>query len=137
MALYLKQGKPVFLLNTLAGDTTSVASNEALPQGTTALELDVQRGPGAPQAAADYAVTIKAGGRVLARQTVRFAMPASFGISETFGVGIDNGSAVLPGAAGDAPFAGRIADVVFDFNSTSQPAPSASLDQYSAFLKSQ
>jgi arylsulfatase len=136
LGLYLKDGKPVFLLISLAGDTTSIASREALAPGTTTLELDVQRGPGAPQAPAAYAVTIKAAG-VLAQQTVRFAMPASFGISETFGVGIDNGSAVMPGQPADVPFAGRIGDVVFDFNSTAQSARSVSLEQYSAFLKSQ
>jgi arylsulfatase len=114
--LYLRQGRPVFLMTTLKGETVEVAASEALPAGATSLELAVERAPAAPTSPTDFAVTIRTGGKVLAQQTVRFAMPMSFGIAETFGVGIDDGSPVLAGTRGSVPFPGRLGDVVFDFS---------------------
>lgn len=118
MGLYLRDGKPVFLMTTLQGETSEVASSETLPKGSTAIELDVSRTQAASlglDAPADFAVTIKAGGRVIAQRQLSFALPFTFGIAETFGIGIDDGSPLLPGAKSGVPFAGRISDVMFDF----------------------
>ena len=67
---------------------------------------------GSPQ----HAVTLTANDKVLMQDTVEFKLPGSFGISEVFGVGIDNGSPVLEGARADTPLNGHISDVTFDFS---------------------
>ena len=111
-ALYLKQGKPVFTLNTIDGQNSSVVASEALPAGTTDLQLKFDRPKGG-----DATVTISAGGRVLASGTVPAATLQALSATELFGVGIDSGTAVLPGAEPDVPFPGQISQVTFDFTS--------------------
>jgi arylsulfatase len=111
MALYLKDGRPVLVLNSLAGESTRFAASEALPAGDVPIALSFTSRNGSD----DHEVTISAQGRVLAEGAVRFAIPKSFGISEVFGVGIDNGSPVLAGAKADEVFSGGITDVTFDF----------------------
>lgn len=115
IGLYLRQGKPVFLMIDLKGRTVEVASGETLSAGAGTLELEVDHASVQPGEATDYTVTIRAGGRTLAHQTVRYAMPLTFGIAETFGVGIDDGSTIVPGARSGQPFAGSLTDVVFQF----------------------
>jgi arylsulfatase len=109
-ALYLKAGKPVFTLNTMAGENTSILASEALPAGVTELQLRFDRPKGG-----DAAVTISASGRVLASGTVPAATLQAFSATELFGVGIDSGTAVLPGAEADVHFPGGIGQVTFDF----------------------
>ncbi|MGE3690298.1 MAG: arylsulfatase [Novosphingobium sp.] len=115
VALYLREGRPVFIANALEGDGDSAASSEALPAGKSDIELEVRMQAGAvPGMAVPHAI-IRSGGRVLAEKTLSHAIPASFGIAETFGVGIDTGSPVMAGQKSDMPFAGGISDVIFDF----------------------
>jgi arylsulfatase len=116
IGLYLRDGKPVFILNTVAGETTEVASEQALPAGASTIRLDFANRAAAPGTPAEDEVTITADGKVLARKTISAAIPVSYGISETFGVGADTGSPVLAGYRAGLPFAGTIGDVVFDFN---------------------
>jgi len=111
IGLYLKDGKPVFTLNTLPGDNTSIAATEALPAGQTTLALTFTR----PKDG-DAAVTISAGGRVVAQGTVPLAAMQAFSATEMFGVGFDNATSVLPGERIDMRFPGAISDVTFDFN---------------------
>jgi hypothetical protein len=61
-------------------------------------------------------VTIKADGRVLAQRDLAFPLPLSFGIAETFGIGIDDGSPLLVGTRSGTPFEGTISDVEFNFS---------------------
>lgn len=111
VALYLKFGKPVFTLNTMAGDNTSIMASEALPAGASAIKLRFERPKGG-----DAAVTISAGGRVLAQGTIPAATLQAFSATELFGLGIDSGTPVLPGAEPDVHFPGGISDVTFDFS---------------------
>lgn len=115
MALYLRESKPVFLFNNLAGKSSELAASEALPQGSTTIELTFVNGKPGTQEPADHQIVIKANGKLLARGKLHFALPRSFGISETFGIGIDNGSPVLPGAPTDIPLAGTISNVSIEF----------------------
>jgi len=112
MALYLRAGKPVFAVNTLDGRTHEIAASEALPAGTTRLELRFERprGPGAASA------TITAGGRVLASGAVPADVMSGFGVFELLGVGIDHATPVLRGAQPGGTLAAGISDVVFDFS---------------------
>jgi arylsulfatase len=119
MGLYLREGRPVFLMTSLQGETAEVAASEALPGGATTIELDVVRPNPASlmaTAATSFDVAIKAGDRVLAQRKLDFPLPYSFGIAETFGVAIDDGSPLLAGTRSGMPFAGKISDVVFDFS---------------------
>lgn len=115
MGLYLRQGRPVFLMTDIKGHAVEVAASEALKAGASAIELIVDHAPVMPGMETDYTVTIRTADRTLAQQTVRFAMPMTFGISEAFGVGIDEGSTLVPGARSGQPFAGSLTDVVFQF----------------------
>ncbi|MCB2060011.1 MAG: arylsulfatase [Novosphingobium sp.] len=112
MGLYLRDGKPVVILTTIKGETTEIAAGEALPAGQSTLSLTFTNARGSDE----HRVTISANDKTLAHDTVSFAMPVSFGIFESFGVGIDYGSALLPGAKAGVPFAGTIGEVVFDFS---------------------
>ena len=111
IALYLRDGKPVFALNTLDGKATEIAASEALPSGQSVIEmtLDRPRGPG------EAKVTIGSGGRVLVQGKVPAETMKAFTVHGYFGVGIDRGSPVLAGAKSYVPFPGQISDVVFDF----------------------
>lgn len=111
MAFYLRNGKPVFVVNALTGKSTELAADRALPPGPSTLRLEFVNRPGA----AGKRVTITANGLPLAKGTLDVAIPVSFGISETFGVGIDNGSAVLPVTGSEARLDRELRDVVFDF----------------------
>jgi hypothetical protein len=110
-ALYLRDGAPVLLLSNLSGETAEVASQRPLSAGSHMIGLTYTNTHGLDQ----HRVSISADGQTVAEQTVDIALPHSYGISETFGVGIDNGSPVLEGAETDAPFPGQIGEVIFDF----------------------
>lgn len=111
MGFYLRDGRPVVVLTSLAGETAQFEAPEPLPAGEVAIGLEFTN----PRGSNDHEVTISAGGRVLAKGALAFAIPKSFGISEVFGVGIDNGSPVLANSAPDRTIPGGITDVVFDF----------------------
>jgi arylsulfatase len=113
IALYLREGRPVFILRSLAGEKTELAAAQPLPAGKSNIGLTVTSPPGSPP---NRAVTITADGRTLARGDLSFPIPQSFGISEVFGVGIDNGSTVLDGAEPDVPLAAGLSDVTFRLN---------------------
>jgi arylsulfatase len=117
MGFYLKDGKPMFILNTLSGETVAVATHEALSAGSTQIKLEVAKGA-ATNGMTDYQVTISADDRLLAQETIHCAIPVYFGISEVFGVGSDEGSPVLAGYSAGIPLRGRISGVVFDFTSS-------------------
>lgn len=114
IALYLDRGRPRFILNDLKGGSATVASDSKL-QGNVELQLDVQRSPAGTDGKTAFDVTISADRRILVRQTLRFVLPAYFGLSEVFGIGSDTGSPVLSGYDAGSPFPGRIGQVRFDF----------------------
>lgn len=115
-ALYLRDGVPVVIMNSIAGKTTEFAASQPL-SGKTILSLAFTNagamGFTGEHGSSEHEVTISADGKVLAKGAVSFAMPRSFGISEVFGVGIDNGSTVLAGAEADVPLAAGLSDVTF------------------------
>jgi len=120
IALYLRGGKPVFALNTIAGEASEVAASEALKSGKTRIKLEFRRarGPG------DGDVAISADDKVLATGKVAEARLKNFMVFELFGIGLDGGTPVVAGARPDVPFPGNISNVTFDFN-LPNPAPAA------------
>jgi len=115
IGFYLVDGKPTYVMNGLKGETVAVAAPQALGAGKTPIALTVARGMPGSDGVTEFDVTIRAAGKELTRQTVRFALPGYFGLSEVFGVGADDGSPVLAGYHPGVPFAGRISDVEFSF----------------------
>ncbi|WP_158241551.1 arylsulfatase [Novosphingobium sp. TH158] len=116
MGLYLREGKPVLVLRSLSGQVKEVAANVPIAAGKATVELAFSGTRGSPE----HDVEIKVNGQRVASEAISFAIPASFGISEVFGVGIDNGSTVLSEARADTPISGRIEDILFDFSSSAQ-----------------
>ncbi|MCT2398003.1 arylsulfatase [Novosphingobium mangrovi (ex Huang et al. 2023)] len=124
IALYLNEGRPELLLRAVDGSGVSVLADKPVPSGASALELDLAKGERGADGLSTYQVTIRSGDAVLVDKPVRFALPWYFGLSETFGVGVDNGSPVLAGAAVDVPFPGKLTDVEFAFDPEARPFPS-------------
>jgi hypothetical protein len=114
--MYLDDGRPALILNSLSGETATVMASGALPAGEHVITLDFDKGEVGKDRSAAYSVTIKAGEKVLAQRTLSFKLAQYFGIPETFGVGNDEGSPVLKGYAAGTPFPGTISDVTFDFS---------------------
>ena len=123
VALYLDQGKPVFIITALNGAKTEVRGSAALAAGTSEIGLVVVKSAPGADGKSDYHVTISNGQQVLADQIVRTAIAPFFGIPDTFGVGNDEGSPVLAGYPAGVPLDGELRDVVFDFNGSAAPAP--------------
>lgn len=115
IGFYLKEGRPLVLVNALNGKSASVAARESLGAGVTQVKLDFRKGDKSPDETSAYRITISANDRILAEETVQWSIPSFFGISEVFGVGTDEGSPVLAGYAAGTPLSGSISDVVFDF----------------------
>ena len=118
IGLYLKEGKPVLIMNGLDGTSDSVMADKALAAGSHAIELKLARGRTAEDGTGEYRVTISSGDTVLVDRPMRFRMAQYFGLPATFGVGEDEGSPVMKGYRAGVPFPGRISDVVFDFSAT-------------------
>jgi arylsulfatase len=116
IGMYLDDGRPALILNSLSGETATVMASGALPAGEHVITLDFDKGEVGKDRSAAYSVTIKAGEKVLAQRTLSFKLAQYFGIPETFGVGNDEGSPVLKGYAAGTPFPGTISDVTFDFS---------------------
>jgi arylsulfatase len=115
IAFYLKDGKPVVVMNDLGGRTRMVAADSALEGGAQQIGLDVVRGQADTSGAIPFDVTIRANGKVIGQQKIDFALPFYFGIPETFDLAADWGSPVLAGYRAGTPFPGRLSDVLFDF----------------------
>ena len=115
IGFYLDAGRPVFILNTLKGETVRVTAREALGAGSRQIQLDVVRGSAGADGASDYRVTIRADKQVLAEATLHFTLAPYFGIPDTFDVGFDEGSPVLAGFPSGAALPARLSDVEFAF----------------------
>lgn len=122
LALYLRKGSPVFIINRMDGQSLEIAADTPLAAGERRISLEFARGrePG------DTPVVIRADDRVVAQGVVPAEQIKAFGVFEHFGVGVDGGTPVMAGAKTDVPFPGRISDVVFDFN---QSSPAAAAEQ--------
>ena len=116
ISLYLDGGKPLFMATALNGDGVRVASTTAMEPGPHKLVLTAQRGPVALDGRTALAVTISADGKPVAEQTVHIAIPRQTSLAETFAVGHDDASPMLPGYPAGRPLNARIHDIVIDFN---------------------
>jgi arylsulfatase A-like enzyme len=113
MAAYLADGVPALAMRDLSGNLVQVQAKTGLPTGATELSVMVERATPVPMSDEAITVTISAGGQVLAKETVKTRMPATYGIAETFDLGIDRGSPVSPTYNSDQPFAGTLGKISF------------------------
>ena len=114
MAAYLAQGVATFAFRDLNGQLTQVKANAPLPTGKSQLSVTIERPAPKPMTPELVTVTIKAGDMVLAAQSVTTILPVfGYGISETFDLGVDRGSAVSPDYRRDQPFNGTLGKVSF------------------------
>jgi arylsulfatase len=116
IGFYLANGRPTLVMNDLGGRSVSVAAAEPLSHGAQTIALDLIRGQPDASGATPFEVAIRSGDKVLAQQRLLFALPAYFGIPETFDLASDWGSPVLAGYRAGAPFPGTLTDLTFDFN---------------------
>ncbi len=112
IGLYLEEGRPVLILNSLKGESMRVEAKQALPVGVSSLELSFGNRAKSP----DHPVRIRVNGEVAAEGTLRMLLPRTFGIPETFDIGVDQGSTILAGMKSGEPFGGKLSNIVFDFN---------------------
>ncbi|WP_317928616.1 arylsulfatase [Halioxenophilus sp. WMMB6] len=121
MGLYLKQGKPVFLLRGISGEEVRVASKRRLKAGNNALKLRFEylnRQPGQmmpPLAPSDIRLTLTNNDEALFSETVNFPMPGTFSSTESFDIGRDDGKPLSDDYPSEADFPGEIRNIVFDF----------------------
>lgn len=112
LSLYIDQGKPAFALRNIAAESRVIAGDHILGAGETNLSLRVS---GADEDGA-RTIAIWAADRELARETIDGAYMKDVFPYENFDIGIDYGSAVMPGARPGLPFPGKLSDISFDFN---------------------
>jgi arylsulfatase len=115
MAAYLSKGVAGFAFRDLSGNLQVVEAPAALPAGPVHLTVRIDRPSPQPMRIETVTVTISAGDKVLVSQNVTTAVPATFGVAETFDIGMDRGSAVSPAYRPDQPFSGRLGKVSFQF----------------------
>lgn len=116
IGFYLSDGRPTLVMNDLGGRSVTVAATEALAPGAQDIALDLRRGQPDASGATPFEVTIRSRGQAVAQEKLSFALPAYFGIPETFDLAADWGSPVLAGYRSGTPFPGKLSDVTFDFN---------------------
>lgn len=113
MAAYLAKGVPAFAFRDLSGRLQVIEAPTPLRSGSTALSVRVERAAPRPMSVETVTVTISAGDQVLIRKDVSTTIPATYGVAETFDVGIDRGSAVSPAYRPDQRFSGKLGKVSF------------------------
>ncbi|WP_428303787.1 arylsulfatase [Lacipirellula sp.] len=117
--LYLKEGKPTFVYNFLAGDRTALAADEPLPKGKATLVAEFKYdGKPNPQNYADMGqggtVTLSVNGKKIAEGRLERTIPIQMSISEGLDVGMDVGSAVSFDYKPPFAFNGEIESVTVD-----------------------
>jgi arylsulfatase A-like enzyme len=115
MAAYLAKGVPAFAFRDLSGKLVVIEARTALPAGASELKISIDRVAPRPMTDEAVTVTISAGDRILVSRTVNTILPRTYGVAETFDIGIDRGSPVSPAYASDQSFQGRLGKVAFQF----------------------
>ncbi len=125
VGLYLKEGRPVFILRGLMGEEFRAEGTERLARGDNKLALSVMYEGGmqmkvSPLAEKSIRITVSSNGRELLSDVLRFGMPGTFSSSETFDMGQDDGKALTDDYPAETPFPGEIRNLVFDFSQKEQ-----------------
>jgi arylsulfatase A-like enzyme len=115
MSAYLKNGIVGFAFRDLSGKLSVVEAPTALPSGPVTVTVRIERPIPQPMRSETVTVTLLADEKVLVQQSVTTAIPATYGVAETFDIGVDRGSAVSPAYRPDQPFSGKLGKVSFQF----------------------
>lgn len=117
IALHLRDGVPILTLRSLVGSTRyEIVGDRSLGKGETLLGLNIGRVPAANGQPAKVTVTLLRDGQIIGERAVEYIMPATYGVAETFDIGIDWGNAVSGDYVPGRPFGGKISNIVFDFS---------------------
>jgi len=111
IGFYLEDNRPIMIVNSLKGESQKLTAIKALPPGSANLKLRFTNTPKMP----DHEVTVWVDGEVVLEGNFDMVMPTTFGIPETFDIGVDQGSTVMKGMKSGEPFAGKIRSIVFEF----------------------
>jgi arylsulfatase len=115
LGLLLLEGRPTFVAVDLDGRLRAVSADSALPAGHHVLELEFRRGEPAPDGTLWVDLIMRDGTAELLRERVNIPVRRYYGIAETFGIGIDLGSTLLPDTRTGRPFPGSLGPVRFQF----------------------
>jgi arylsulfatase A-like enzyme len=110
LSLFLEAGRPVFVVRDLNMSETRIAATQSLPAGASHLGLTLSQDDSGPE------VVLSADGREIGRGRLTRPLPRTFSLTETFNLGADTGHAPDGSEAAATPLAGRLGEVVFDFN---------------------
>lgn len=103
-ALYLREGRPVFAYRSMDLKLSEIVADRALGEGRTRISLTFHR-----RGDREADVEIMADGSAVAKGTMTGALPRlSYSPSETFDVGSDSGTGLLPDGGVTQPLRGRI-----------------------------
>lgn len=115
MAAYLRKGVVGFAFRDLSGNLSAVEAPSALPTGPVTVTVRIERPTPQPMRMETVTVTLLADDKVLVQQNVTTSIPATYGVAETFDIGMDRGSAVSPAYRPDQRFGGTLGKVSFQF----------------------
>ncbi|MDE2368810.1 MAG: arylsulfatase [Burkholderiales bacterium] len=116
-SLYLQDGRPCFTYNWLAIESTTIASQEALPAGKAQIEYRFDYDGGGLGKGGTGILSVD--GREVARGRIPRTMPLLYSMDEGADVGADEDTPVSASYASPFEFSGRIARVTI----TVAPAP--------------
>jgi hypothetical protein len=110
MALYLKDGVPVFDYNFF-GEHTVVKAPQPVASGDATVEVDFKYDGGGPGKGGDF--VLKVNGQNVSEAKIKATVAARFGI-DTFGIGEDSGQPVTFDYAPPFKFTSRLDSVTID-----------------------
>lgn len=121
--LFLENNVPVFVMTDLQGKQAITKAEYPLTVGAHHLKLSVLKGKPDEHGEVSFNLDLTANGKTVFATETKFALPRYFGLSETFGVGIDDGSSQLKSVRTGHPINANIKNTTFDFSSNENLAP--------------
>ncbi len=121
--LFLENNIPVFVMTDLQGNQSIIKAEEGLRIGANKLKLNVRKFKSSTQAKTMYDINLSVNGKSIFAAESDFALPRYFGLSETFGVGIDDGSSQLKSVRTGHPINASIKNTLFDFSDNETLTP--------------
>jgi hypothetical protein len=112
--LYVRDGKPTFVYNSLALERFTIAGQQPLPKGKVQLKLDFVYQGAAGERGKGAAVTMMVNGTKVAEGQLPRTIPLQFSLGEGMDIGMDGGSAVDFTYKLPFTFTGTIDKVTFD-----------------------
>jgi len=123
IGLFIVDNQAVLTMTDIQGHQQQVTSSTPLSQGQHKLRLNVDRDGFDDEGKTIFNVSLKSGELTLFAESIHFSLPRYFGLSETFGVGIDDGSSQLKSIKTGVPIDATLIHSVFDFSANENLIP--------------